>query len=90
MDAPPWKPGNVWSLQLLVRRKIQKTLLKAVSLNTLAPVERSQRLPLQPLLYRMVVNDAITLEFEDWFHLSMADRPPTGSLKVFWPTINTE
>ena len=40
------------------------------------PVERATLLKIPPLLSRMVVSDAMELEFTNWDHLAMCEIPP--------------
>ena len=77
MDAP-WKPGNVWPLQLLVRRRIQELLQRASKNppNTVTPKEHAKLLPLPPLLVRIVLNDAIICDEDDWDHLALTSQRP--------------
>ena len=61
-------------MKMLVRRRIQDVLQEAMRPGTLDPPQRARLLPLPPMLYNMVVEDAIKVWDTDWDHLQ---GPPT-------------
>ena len=74
---------SVWSLERLVRRRIQDVLQEAMSVGTLTPPDRARVLPLPPLLLKVVVEDAVKVWETDWDHLY---HPPTTSRLPSHPT----
>ena len=68
-DDPPTR--SMWSLQHLARRKIQLVLAKTERGYSSTNQQRSEQLPIPPLLRRVVARDAFILEEVSWDHLCL-------------------
>ena len=68
-DDPPTR--SMWSLQHLARRKIQLVLSKTERGYSSTNQQRSEQLPIPPLLRKVVARDAFILEEVSWDHLCL-------------------